>query len=213
MSATRAAARVVCLSADEPGAALLASAVRSIIPPAAVDVADLRAMVRPPEADLFVVEGATDPPHALDLLRVLRARGGVAPAVLVAHPEQVPGGEAARRLGDFRVAPPERLAESLPNAIEEALALSARAAADPEFAALLAAVRASRQLAAAGEIALRVRHDLNNPLGALLAEAQLLELEEMPPAQREAVGRIIELCRRVIAVTRRLEGPAGGAHR
>lgn len=209
MVAARAAARIVCLSANASRAAALASAVRSVVPPAVVEAADLQVLARVPEADLFVVEGVADPPQALDLLRLLRARGGTAPAVLVARGEPVPAGDEAHRLGAVRVAPSDRLAQTLPNAIEEALSLSERAATDPDFAELLAAVHEARQLAAAGAIARRVRHDLNNPLGALLAEAQLLELEDMPPAHREAVGRIIDLCRRVIAVARRLEGPTG----
>ena len=47
-----------------------------------------------------------------------------------------------------------------------------------------------------------LQHSLNNPLAALLAELQLLELEELEPAHREAVERAIGLCRRVIVLVR-----------
>lgn len=47
-----------------------------------------------------------------------------------------------------------------------------------------------------------LQHSLNNPLAALLAELQLLELEELAPEHREAVERAIGLCRRVIALVR-----------
>lgn len=47
-----------------------------------------------------------------------------------------------------------------------------------------------------------VAHTLNNPLAALLAELQLLEMEELAPEHRESVERCIDLCRRVIAVVR-----------
>jgi len=47
-----------------------------------------------------------------------------------------------------------------------------------------------------------LQHTLNNPLAALLAELQLLEMEEMPPAHRESVERAIGLTRRVIQIVR-----------
>ncbi len=56
-----------------------------------------------------------------------------------------------------------------------------------------------------GEAARTLQHSLNNPLTALLAEAQLLELEALPDEHRQAVVRIIELARRVASVARRLE--------
>jgi signal transduction histidine kinase len=53
---------------------------------------------------------------------------------------------------------------------------------------------------------MRLQHSLNNPLAALLAEAQLLELEPLPPDHRGSVERIIEMTRRVINVVRGLDG-------
>ena len=51
-----------------------------------------------------------------------------------------------------------------------------------------------------------VQHQLNNPLAALLAEAQLLGMEStLDEAQRQAVNRIIDLIRRVIGTVRDLE--------
>lgn len=47
-----------------------------------------------------------------------------------------------------------------------------------------------------------VAHTLNNPLAALLAELQLLEMEELTPDHRESVERCIDLCRRVIGIVR-----------
>ena len=43
---------------------------------------------------------------------------------------------------------------------------------------------------------------MNNPLAALLAELQLLEMEELEPGHRESVERAIGLCRRVITIVR-----------
>lgn len=47
-----------------------------------------------------------------------------------------------------------------------------------------------------------LQHTLNNPLAALLAELQLLEMEELDPGHRESVERSIELCRRLIRIVR-----------
>lgn len=47
-----------------------------------------------------------------------------------------------------------------------------------------------------------LQHTLNNPLAALLAELQLLEMEELPEPHRESVERAIGLCRRVIGIVR-----------
>jgi signal transduction histidine kinase len=67
-------------------------------------------------------------------------------------------------------------------------------------------LRETRRLIAAGQIALGLQHSINNPLTALLAEAQLLELDDLSPEHREAVERIITQCRRVADIVRRLDG-------
>ena len=59
-----------------------------------------------------------------------------------------------------------------------------------------------------------VQHQLNNPLAALLAEAQLLGMEPALGAeQRAATLRITELTRRVIALVRDLDVAMEGAQR
>ena len=57
---------------------------------------------------------------------------------------------------------------------------------------------------------MRLQHRLNNPLAALLAEAQLLGMESLPADHATAVRRIVELCRRVIEETKSIEGLASG---
>ena len=52
----------------------------------------------------------------------------------------------------------------------------------------------------------RVQHEMNNPLAALLAESQLLELDPtLNDEQRDSVNRIVDLARRVIASSRKLD--------
>lgn len=59
-----------------------------------------------------------------------------------------------------------------------------------------------------------VQHQLNNPLAALLAEAQLLGMEPTLGAeQRAATLRITELTRRVIALVRDLDVAMEGVER
>lgn len=82
-----------------------------------------------------------------------------------------------------------------------------------ETAALVPAwtvLRRTQQRLAASDVAMRLQHALANPLTALLFEAQLLEMEPLPPALAEAVGRILTQCRRTIEVARRLDA-AGSA--
>lgn len=118
------------------------------------------------------------------------------------------------------------LARLLPDADAELLvaALSAEADSAPaggevavvddaEIGPAERELRRVRRQFALGESARSTRHDLNNPLTALLAEVQLLELEAVTAEQRGAARRIVELARRVAAVARRLDvsqGPAIG---
>jgi nitrogen-specific signal transduction histidine kinase len=62
-----------------------------------------------------------------------------------------------------------------------------------------------RRTFAAGQMALSLQHGINNPLAALLAEAQLLQLEELTSEQRASADRMVELCRRIVALVRRLD--------
>lgn len=57
----------------------------------------------------------------------------------------------------------------------------------------------------AGEHASRLRHALNNPLTALVAEAQLLEMEPLSGEHLQSVARLVALARRVVAASRRLD--------
>ena len=47
-----------------------------------------------------------------------------------------------------------------------------------------------------------LQHTLNNPLGGLLAELQLLEMEDLSDQHRAAVERCIALTRRLVLIVR-----------
>ena len=88
---------------------------------------------------------------------------------------------------------------------ELAVALAAAFESEPGVSAEL---RQARRIFAAGQAALSLQHAINNPLAALLAEAQLLQLEELTPEQRGSVDRMVELCRRIVGLVRRLDALA-----
>jgi signal transduction histidine kinase len=67
---------------------------------------------------------------------------------------------------------------------------------------------------ALGESARALQHAFNNPLTALLAEAQLLELEPLADEHHAAVVRVLALARRLVVLSRKLglvdpESPIG----
>ncbi len=76
--------------------------------------------------------------------------------------------------------------------------------------------RVRRQFAL-GRTARETRHELNNPLTALLAEAQLFEMEARTEEDRAFARRMVALARRIVALTRRIDargtgGGLAGAH-
>lgn len=74
-------------------------------------------------------------------------------------------------------------------------------------------LRRVRRQFALGAAARSAQHELNNPLTALLAEGQLLELEPLQPEHRAAATRIVELVRRIAGVVRRLDPEVPAAAR
>ncbi|MDB4887054.1 MAG: hypothetical protein JWN79_2492 [Gemmatimonadetes bacterium] len=66
-----------------------------------------------------------------------------------------------------------------------------------------------RMALALGSSARMLQHSINNPLGALMAEAQLLELEPLADEHHVAAGRIVELARRIAGVVRGLDAGQG----
>lgn len=150
--------------------------------------------VRPDEGIRCVVPAA-----AAALVREALALALPGVPVTVTADDALPAG-GARRRGTYG-ASVHRQAD------EDAHAVGAHAEA--ALATARAALRHTQQRVAASEAAMRLQHALANPLTALLFEAQLLEMEVLPPALAEAVGRIVTQCRRTIEVARRLD--AAGA--
>ncbi|HKG91639.1 MAG TPA: histidine kinase dimerization/phospho-acceptor domain-containing protein [Gemmatimonadaceae bacterium] len=195
------AVRVACVDADAETVALVREALSVGLPAARVE----ESPATPPTAPCVVVPasarlGAT--------LRELRARGYAGAVIVLADGEQG-AADSASGFGVLAVVQRAAAARELPAAVATA-AGTVDEGGRPTPAWL--ALRRVEQLVAAGEIALGLRHALNNPLAGLLAEAQLLEMESLPDEQHQAVRRIVELCRRTIAVARQLDaiGPVPG---
>ena len=199
--------RVLVHAEDAERALHLRERLVMVQPSARVEIVDAATLAEGdlPEAEVGVIDVTRASRAGIDSLRTLRARGFVAPVVLVAEdPHDDALGNAMKVLGRATcvarsavVAEPLRLAEEL--------ASSARAADDSPA---MRELTHTRRVIAAGELALRLQHDINNPLAGLLAEVQLLQLEELTPDQRSATERILALCRRIVGLVRRLDALA-----
>lgn len=184
-------ARAVCdvLSAQLPGAAC-----------DTFDPAHLRAR---PEAAAVVIDARGDVPKGAGIAERLRAMGFLSGIVLLAAAADIPGpdagegSDAARRMGAVLVSP-DVIATQLVPQLADLMAAAAAPYADQ--------VMRARRLIAAGQVAMGLQHALNNPIAGIMAEAQLMQFEEIPAEQAQALTRVVALCRRLIELTRSLDG-------
>jgi DNA-binding response OmpR family regulator len=158
-----------------------------------------------PRADILLVdyrlEGAST---GLDLLRQVRARElPAAVIVMTGHGSERVAVEALRLGANDYIIKDENFAELLPGVV-------ARVARVREIERALAAaqeslIRAERR-AAIGEIVVALSHEINNPLMALTARLDLVQLDEakLPPASRAALGQAREQLARIADLLRRL---------
>ena len=190
------ALRVLIMGSD----AAFATAVREILtaqlPDAACEMLDSGTLRTRPVADGLVIDGRTDVARSAELAARLRAMG-FAGALVVVSDGVANSGPALAAAGAAHAATGEiasRLVPALADRLTEAAG---------EYASQ---VMRARRLIAAGEIAIGFQHSLNNPLAGILAEAQLMQLDELPPEQHAALERIVALCRRIIELGRALDG-------
>lgn len=198
--------RVVCISTDVLASAALQTTVASLVPGAVVEAADTSIVRSVPLADCVILAVGRLYSVGLSLVRELRARGYEEPIILVVESQAGAPREELAQLGVDVVLAESNVALQLPDALLALLSTEAVRRSSPRSLAIVGSLRRLRALIAAGEIAGGLQHKLNNPLAALLAEAQLLELEPLAPEHQASVGRMIELCRRVIEVSRSIEG-------
>jgi signal transduction histidine kinase len=181
-------------------ASLLRAQLTMLLPRSSIVIADgsLTAEEKLPDADAAVVDGG-DAPRATDRLRLLRARGFDGPIVVITEtPDDPSFRDPIESLGATSLT--RSTAEGSPSALAEALTGALAANSD-----ITAELRRARRIFAAGQMVLSLQHGINNPLAALLAEAQLLQLEKLSQEQRESVDRMVELCRRIVGLVRQLD--------
>lgn len=170
------------------------SAVLTTISPAADLVrVDLRGLRRLAPATAAVVSDG-------ESARIVRATG-FAGGIVVASPApnaDVASGFAAQ--GTYFVDPAAPAAEWAA-AFDRAVPRQA----DGAPVQVSASVARTRRLLAAGEIAMTLQHAFNNPLTALLAEVQLLQMEAPTPDVAATAGRMLELVRRLTELSRSLD--------
>ena len=201
---------LACVTDDSPTAAVLHETLLGLFPRADVMRVDTTAeRTLPSTVHCAVVDATVHDEHGVEILRLLRARGYAGAAVLVLQPTDDAVGEhteAAYRMGARACPLDSAFPSQLGQAVVEALRVTDEGGQDSPSSRAVRALRHNQRLVAAGELAMNLQHALNNPLAALLAEAQLLEMEQLAPDHRASVKRIIELCRRVVNVVRGLDG-------
>jgi signal transduction histidine kinase len=188
--------RLIVVGSDAAFAAAIREVLAAQLPESVSDTLDPRHLKMRPLADCVVIDGHADAARGVELAARLRAMGFAGALVVVSDGSGETG--AALAAAGAAHTPPQELAHQLVPRLAEQLAH-----AGSEHAAQ---VMRARRLIAAGEIALRFQHSLNNLLAGILAEAQLMQLDALPPDQHEALGRIVGLCRRIIELGKSLDG-------
>jgi signal transduction histidine kinase len=201
----------VTLLSDEPALrANVLATIAATLPGVAATAAgaDDEARLTEDEADAVVVDGGSDVAGGLSLVRRARARGFGGGAVVLTD-----GSDAETPppldLPDVRLVSRSEMMRMLPAALLDVLHRDAPPSTDllldTPLDALALELRRVQRLLVAGEAAVRLPHALNNPLGALLAEAQLLRMHALDAEEAESVDRIIALCRRMASIVRGFE--------
>jgi signal transduction histidine kinase len=190
------ALRLAFFGTDAAFSAALRDVLAAQLPETMPETLDPAQLKSRPMADGIIIDARADASAGATLASRLRAMGFAGGVVVVSD------GSAEHTLALLTAgaghAAPNELATKLVAVLSDQLA----SAGSPHAAQVMRA----RRLIAAGEIALRFQHSLNNPLAGILAEAQLMQLESLPPEQHAALERIVGLCRRIIDLGRSLDG-------
>ncbi len=193
---TAARVRLLVISDDADQAAALTGVLTAQVPGAEITSSPASWVRSAPEVEGVVVDGRADSSAAADTGRQLRAmgfKGGIAVVVEVGAPMQ----DVAERYDVVVVTVEDVATRLVPDLATQLLRLER-----PGTEMLMRA----RRITAAGEVALRLQHALNNPLAGLMAEVQLLQMEELGEPHTETLQRMLVLCRRMVEITRSLDG-------
>jgi signal transduction histidine kinase len=176
---------------DDAAYAKANAAIAGVLPSARIERVDPGLLRRLPSGAALIV---TDPANG----RVARATGFEGGILVMATPKSEDERAAFQAQGTEFVEPSASPAEF-------ATALTAALTGESD-GVLHAAVSRARRLIAAGEVALKLQHDFNNPLAALMAEVQMLQIDAPNPDVQATADRMLELVRRLTALSRSLDG-------
>lgn len=184
----------------------MATALQQILPHVAVEGQTVATLSHADAPDCVMAVFGSDSPGALATVEQYRARGGEAAVVLVLDTPEALDRESVGMLGIAALLNSRALATELFAVLERVFTRCVPRGLDDDT--LPQYLRQCHTLLAAGRTASRLPHRLNNPLAALLAEAELLRLEPLSEGQRESVDRILEISHRLIDEVRVLDGVA-----
>ena len=194
--------RIGLISRSEAIVSLVRESVAAAFPTATVINVAPDAAGKLPECSLIFVDATVDAAAAGEAAQRLRAGGSRSALAFVVAARDESLAKATAPIGAVEQIEARALGPAMAQTIERAVG------GDGWTDELLAArdeLRRTQRLLAAGEIALGLQHAMNNPLTAVLAEAQLLEMEDLPGEVTTAVRRIIESTRRLVALVRKLD--------
>lgn len=192
------------ISSSPQVVSLVREALALSLPSAAFDATNPNDLVtgQLPSDDCILVDATSDVAGATDLVRRLRAGGVRSALVVLVESRDAALASRVAGLGAVEQVAIADAPRALGTAVESSLGSGERTAV---LDAVRDELRRTQRLVAAGEVALGLQHAINNPLTAVLAEAQLLEMESLPEEQATAVRRIVENTRRVVLLVRKLD--------
>ena len=194
--------RIGFVSASQEIISLVRESVAAAFPTATFSNVSTEAVGKLPECSLIFIDATLDAAAAAETAQRLRAgasRSALA-FVVSAHDESL--ARTAAPIGALEQIEVRSLGTAMVDTVERAVGGNGWT---DQLLAARDELRRTQRLLAAGEIALGLQHAMNNPLTAVLAEAQLLEMESLPPETTTAVRRIIESTRRLVALVRKLD--------
>lgn len=181
---------------------LLREAIASAMPAAQFEHATPETVAMVADCSLIFVDATSDGGAAGEIAQRLRAGASRAALAFVVSAHDDALAERGARIGALEQIEVKNLGPAMAGTLERALGGEGWS---DEMAFARDEIRRTQRLLAAGEVALGLQHAMNNPLTAVLAEAQLLEMEALPPETATAVRRIIESTRRLVALVRKLD--------
>ena len=194
--------RIGLVSKSPAVVSLVRESVTAAFPTAAFSDVVPDALGKLPSSGLIFIDATSDTAAAGEIAHRLRAGGSRSVLVFVVTARDEILAMRAGPVGALEQLETRTIGSAMAGMVERAVG------GDGWSDELLAArdeLRRTQRLLAAGEIALGLQHAMNNPLTAVLAEAQLLEMESLPPEVAAAVRRIIESTRRLVGLVRKLD--------